>query len=220
MCSIPLGASYASAGTREHARNELVEKFEWDSIGGAMSTAQLNWIGETAQIPVLAAEHYSWYAIQIRFRFEKKVAVQLQAKGIETFLPFIKQVHRWSDRRQVIELPLFPGYGFVRIAAVPDHRLRVLQTVGLTGFVTMNGTPIPVPEKQIEDVQRLLSNNLACRAYPFIKVRQRVRIRGGGLDGVEGMLVSENKDHSLVISIESIHRSLAIRIEGYDVEAV
>ena len=220
MCSIPLGASYASAGTREHAGNKLVEKFEWDSMGGAMSTAQLNWISETAQIPVPAAEDYSWCAIQTRVRFEKKVAVQLQAKGIETFLPFIKEVHRWSDRRQVIELPLFPGYGFVRIPAAPDHRLRVLQTAGLTGFVTMNGTPIPVPEKQIEDVQRLLSNNLACRAYPFIKVGQRVRIRGGSLDGVEGMLVSENKDHSLVISIESIQRSLAIRIEGYDVEAV
>lgn len=197
-----------------------MEKFEWDPIGGAMSTAQLNWISETAQIPVLAAEDYSWYAIQTRIRFEKKVLVQLQNKGIETFLPLVKEIHRWSDRRQVIELPLFPGYGFVRIAAVPDHRLRVLQTVGLTGFVTMNGTPIPVPEKQIEDVQLLLSNNLACRAYPFIKIGQRVRIRGGGLDGVEGMLVSENKDHSLVISIESIQRSLAIRIEGYNVEAV
>lgn len=220
MCSIPLGASYASAGTREHSGNELVEKFEWDSIGGVLSTAQLNWIIETAQIPVLAAEDYSWYAIQTRVRFEKKVAIQLQAKGIETFLPFIKQVHRWSDRRQVIELPLFPGYGFVRIPAAPDHRLRVLQTVGLTRFVTMNGTPIPVPEKQIEGVQLLLSNNLACRAYPFSKVGQRVRIRGGGLDGLEGILISDNKGHSLVISIESIHRSLAIRIEGYDVEPI
>ena len=208
-----------SAGTRKHAGNEVVEKFEWDSIGRAMSTAQLNWISETAQIPA-PAEDYSWYAIQTRVRFEKKVAVQLQAKGIETFLPCIQQVRRWSDRRQVIELPLFPGYGFVRIPAAPDHRLRVLQTVGLTGFVTMTGTPIAVPQKQIEDVQLLLSNNLACRAYPFIKVGQRVRIRGGGLDGVEGVLVSENKDHSLVISIESIQRSLAIRIEGYDVEAV
>jgi transcription antitermination factor NusG len=197
-----------------------VEKFEWDSIGGAMSTAQLNWISETAQIPAPAAEDCSWYAIQTRVRFEKKVAFQLQAKGIETFLPFIKQVHRWSDRHQVMELPLFPGYGFVRIPAAPDHRLRVVQTVGLTGFVTMNGAPIPVPEKQIEDVQLLFSNNLPCRTYPFIKIGQRVRIRGGSLDGVEGMLVSENKDHSLVISIESIQRSLAIRIEGYDVEAV
>jgi transcription termination/antitermination protein NusG len=81
----------------------------------------------------------------------KNVAVQLEAKGIETFLPFTKQVHRGSDRRQVIELPLFPGYGFVHIPAAPDDSLGVLQTVGLTGFVTMNSTPILVPEKQIED---------------------------------------------------------------------
>ena len=78
----------------------------------------------------------------------------------------------------------------------------------------------PGMEKQIEDVQLLLSNNLACEAYPFMKVGQRVRIRGGCLNGVEGILVSENKDHSLVISIECIQRSLATRIEGYDVEAV
>ena len=63
------------------------------------------------------------------------MAVRFQAKGIESFLPFIKQAHRWSDRRQVIELPLFPGHGFVHIPAALDHRLRLLQTVGLTGVV-------------------------------------------------------------------------------------
>jgi transcription antitermination factor NusG len=185
-----------------------------------MSTAQLNWISETAQIPMLAAEDYSWYAIQTRVRFEKKVAAQLQNKGIETFLPLVKEIHRWSDRRRVIELPLFSGYGFVRIPAEPDHRLRVLQTPGLTGFVTMNGAPIPVPEKQIEYVQLLLSNDIACRACPFVKVGQRIRVRGGCLDGLEGILISENQDHSLVISIGPIQRSIAIRIEDYDVEAV
>jgi hypothetical protein len=55
---------------------------------------------------------------------------------------------------------------------------------GLAGFVTMNGAP--VPEKQIEDVQLLLSNILACRAYPFIKVGQRVRIRVAASTGWKG----------------------------------
>jgi transcription termination/antitermination protein NusG len=198
-----------------------VEKSGWDSIGGAMSTAQLRWTSEAASVSLHSATEDSlWYAVQTRIRFEKKVFAQLEGKGIKTFLPLIKQVHRWSDRRQVIEVALFPGYGFVRIPAAPDHRLRVLQTVGLTGLVTMNGTPIPVPEKQIEDVQLLLSGRLACRAYPFIKVGQGVRVRGGCLDGVEGILVSENKDHSLVIAIECIQRSLAIRIEGCEVEAL
>jgi len=166
------------------------------------------------------AEELCWYAVQMRCRFEKKAATQLQRKGIATFLPLVKESHRWSDRSQVIEKPLFPGYGFVQLPASPNLRLRVLQTVGITGFVMMNGVPVPVPEQQVEDVRLLLANEIACRAYPFLKVGQKVRVRGGCLDGLEGILVSENKDRSLVISIESIQRSVALRINGYDVEAV
>ena len=186
-----------------------------------MSTARVEWTAEPS-VPFVESprEPARWYAIQTRCRFEKKAASQLRNKGLETFLPLVKQVHRWSDRRQVVEAPLFPGYGFVRLSDSPACRLRVLQTVGVSGFVMMNGFPVPVPEQQLEDVRLLLANEIACRAYPFLKVGQRVRIRGGCLDGLEGILISENKDHSLVISIESIQRSLAIRIEGYDVEAV
>jgi len=190
-------------------------------MGGATSTARVGWMAEPS-VPFFenAPEELCWYAIQTRCRFERKVAAQLQLKAIETFLPLVKQVHRWSDRRQIIEQPLFPGYGFVRLADAPAQRLRVLQTAGVSGFVMANGFPVPVPPQQVEDVRRLLAHEIACRAYPFLKAGQRVRIRGGCLDGLEGILISENKDHSLVISIESIQRSLAIRIDGYDVQAV
>ena len=56
-----------------------------------------------------APEEPCWYAIQTRCRFERKAATQLQNKGIETFLPLVKQVHRWSDRRQVVERRCFPA---------------------------------------------------------------------------------------------------------------
>jgi len=168
----------------------------------------------------IAPPGLAWYAIQTRCRFERKVAAQLQLKAIEIFLPLVRQVHHWSDRRQIVEQPLFPGYSFVRLADSPAQRLRVLQTAGVNGFVMANGFPIPVPEQQIEGVRRLLANEIACRAYPFLKAGQRVRVRGGCLDGLEGIVISEHKDHSLVISIECIQRSLALRIDGYDVEAV
>jgi len=190
-------------------------------MGGAMSTVRVEWTAEPSVASIEGTpEESCWYAIQTRCRFEKKAATQLQNKGIETFLPLVKEVHRWSDRRQIIVQPLFPGYGFVRVSDVSAHRLRVLQTVGVNGFVMMNGIPVPVPEQQIEDVRHLLANDIACRAYPFLKAGQRVRIRGGCLEGLEGILISEKKDHSLVISIEAIQRSLAFRIDGYDVEAV
>jgi transcription antitermination factor NusG len=187
-----------------------------------MSTAQVEWAIGPRLHPAesVLAEEPRWYAIQTRCRFEKKVATQLQNKGIETFLPLVKEVHRWSDRRQVIELPLFPGYGFVRASLSPYCQLRIVQTAGVYGFIAMNGLPAPIPDRQIEDVQRLLSHEISCKAYPFLRAGQRVRIRGGCFDGLEGILVSENEDHSLVISIEAIQRSLAIRIEGYDVQPV
>ena len=190
-------------------------------MGGAMSTARVEWAVEP-RVPFVenTAEEACWYAIQTRCRFEQKAAAQLQNKGIETFLPLVKQIHRWSDRRQIVQVPLFPGYGFVRLSGSPACRLRVLQTVGVTGFVMFSGLPVPVPEQQLEDVRRLLANEISCRAYPFLKVGQKVRIRGGCLDGLEGVLISENKDHSLVVSIEAIQRSLIVRIDGYDVEAI
>jgi len=185
-----------------------------------MST-RVEWAAEPS-VPFIesTAEEARWYAIQTRCRFEQKAATQLQNKGIETFLPLVKEIHRWSDRRQTVQVPLFPGYGFVRLTDSPASRLRILQTVGVTGFVMFNGFPVPVPEQQLEDVRLLLAHEIACKAYPFLKAGQRVRIRGGYLDGLEGILVSENKDHSLVVSIEAIQRSMAIRIDGFDVEAI
>ena len=55
--------------------------------------------------------------------------------------------------------------------------------------------------------------------HPFVHSGQRVRIRGGCLQGLEGVLV-QHEEGKLVISIESIQRSLAIEIKGYELELV
>jgi len=183
-----------------------------------MSSAQLNWRAEPQPVPLPAAAEYTWYAIQTRARFEKKVAAQLQRKGIEIFLPLIKQVHRWSDRRQIVDLPLFPGYAFVHLDRDPAARMRALQTAGVVGFVSFNGEAPPVPRKQIEDIQQVLSKDVPCAMYPFLKAGQKVRIRGGCLDGLEGLLVDRSSDKTVLISIDAIERTLAIQVEGYDIE--
>jgi len=53
-----------------------------------------------------------------------------------------------------------------------------------------------------------------------LKVGQRVRIRGGALDGLEGMFRSQDGDDTLVVSVDAIQRSLSIRIKGYCIETV
>jgi transcription antitermination factor NusG len=160
-----------------------------------------------------------WFAIQTRYRYEKKVAEQLGGKGVEVFLPLRRESHSWSDRRKLVTIPLFPGYAFVRSSVSADLRLQVLRTAGFMGFVSARGAPTSVPQKQIEDLRVLLKEEVPFSLYPFVEAGQQVRIRGGCLHGIEGILLKHDK-HKLVISIASIRRSLAIEVRGYELELV
>ena len=163
-------------------------------------------------------EHVSWFAVQTRSRFEKKVARQLQEKDIEVFLPLVAERHKWSDRQATVHTPLFPHYLFVRIPECLNTRVSVLRTVGVEGFVGGRGTGTAVPDNEIESILTVLSNDVPFVSYPYLNVGSRVRIRGGCLDGVQGILVAKNDDLSLLVSIDIIQRSLAIRVSGYEVE--
>lgn len=167
-----------------------------------------------------ASESPAWYAVQTRSRHEKKVADEITDKGIPAFLPLVTRLHEWSDRRKQVQLPLFPGYVFVHTSSEANARVSVLRTPGVAGFVGSGGRGTPIPEKQIEDIRLILDRNVPFEDYPFVEVNQRVRIRGGSLDGVEGTLVAKNSDQSLMVSIDLIKRSILIRVSGYELERV
>jgi transcription antitermination factor NusG len=118
-----------------------------------------------------------------------------------------------------VELPLFSCYAFVHLPWVPELRAQVIRTDGVLGFVGCCGGPVSIPDVEIQNIRTLTKSMVPYAASPFVKIGHRVRIRGGALDGMEGILVRRNGNTSLVISIDPIHRSLAIRIDGYSVEA-
>jgi transcription antitermination factor NusG len=162
----------------------------------------------------------SWFAIQTCPRHEKHVASQLTLKGVSNYLPIMPRVRQWSDRRKKIELPLFPCYTFVRIVPSAEQRVQVLQVPGVVGFVGAARQGIPIPDRQVENIQTLLINKIALDPYPFVKVGQRVRICGGALDGVEGILARRDGMRRLVISVDSFERSVSLCVEGFGVEPI
>ncbi len=172
------------------------------------------------QIVQDVARDLSWYAVQTMPRHERKVAVELQRKGLHTFLPLIPSARQWSDRVRVLDMPLFPGYVFVQMSPAPDTRIAVLRSKGVTSFVGIRGIGAPIPEPQITAIQSILDRKLPFSPYPFLNIGQRVCIRGGSLEGIQGILTEIKGDLSLVISIDLIHKSLAIRVAGYRIEPV
>jgi transcriptional antiterminator NusG len=161
-----------------------------------------------------------WYAIQTRGRHEKKVARQLDDRGLETFLPLTTEMHRWSDRRMIVDTPLYPCYTFLRAPIDSLIRTSVLRIPGVLRFVGFHEHPLAIPDFEVEVIQRLVAHCVTVRPHAFLSEGTRVRICGGVLDGIEGILVRRNSHSSLVISVQLLERSVALRVDGYDVEPV
>ncbi len=173
----------------------------------------------TTEIPAAAlaapvvSEH--WLAVYTCARHEKKVAHQLQERGIECFLPLYRSVRRWKDRRKELELVLFPSYIFVRPAF--KDRLRVLQLPGVVRFVTFNGEPAVLSGGDIEALRNGMAHRLQPEHHPYLTAGRRVKVVHGPLSGAEGFLSRWKNSSRLVISIDAIMRSISVEIDETDV---
>jgi len=184
-----------------------------------MSTSNQLWEFPN-QAAVLGNDFENWYAVLSYARHEKVVARRLRDKGVTTFFPTVTEIHRWSDRKKIVEVPLFSCYLFVKLAPTNEERQKVLQIDNVLGFAgsTRHGTPIP--SEQIEAVRILVRERLPYRTHPFLKTGQRVRVCSGALEGLEGILVGRKGESTLVLSVDAMQRSLSVQIDGYDLEAV
>src|SRR6266478_1796829 len=156
-----------------------------------------------------------WYAAYTRAQHEKSVAAELGMREVEHFLPLYGSVRRWKDRRMQLELPLFPGYVFVRLAL--RDRLRVLQIPSVVRIVGFNGQPTALPDTEMEIMRSGLSHSLRAEPHPFLTVGRRVRIAGGPFAGLEGVLKRKKNSLRVVVTLEQIQRSVAVDVDIADV---
>ena len=133
-----------------------------------MPSSQIH-LESISQLPPLdyAPGEWNWYAVHTKARHEKRVAAQFEEKRVCTFLPLLNQIHKWSDRRSKVEVPLFSCYAFVRMAQTVDERLKVLHTPGVLGFVGSERQGTPIPDEQIESLRIAISEKHSVFATSF-----------------------------------------------------
>jgi transcription antitermination factor NusG len=158
-----------------------------------------------------------WYAIYTSANHEKRVQEQLERRRVESFLPLYQSVRRWKDRRVRLQLPLFPGYVFARLAL--RDRLQVLQTPGVACLVSFDGKPATLPADEIETLRVSLAGGTRAEPHPYLTLGRRVRLESGPLAGLTGILVRRKSRARFVVSVDLIQRSVAVEIDEADLRA-
>jgi transcription antitermination factor NusG len=158
-----------------------------------------------------------WFALYTRSRFEKQVAEQLERKRLPVFLPLRMEMHRWQDRYQKVEVPMFRGYLFAQFAPSSPERTAVLRTPGVVRIVGFGQKDAEVPAEQIELLRRVAEEGSRLHSHRYLRIGQRVKIASGALAGVEGILVRIRKQDRLVIAVDAIRQAVALELAGYEV---
>ena len=159
-----------------------------------------------------------WFAVWTRSRHEQVVRTQLDERHVTCFLPTLTKWSRWRDRRKQIEVPLFPGYVFARFA--PHERLSVLKCSGVVSLVSVNGSPVPIPEHEIEGIRQLVASMLPYDPCPTIKTGTMVEVTHGPLKGVVGRLTRKGTQARLILAVNLIGQGVSVQVDAADVRAL
>lgn len=153
----------------------------------------------------------SWYAAYTLPRHEKAVAEQLTQLGISSYLPLCSEVRLWNQRRVPVQLPLFPGYVFVRMQL--NDKGRVLARPGIVRFVGFGTTLSVLPDDEMDRLKFVL-RNWNAKPYPFFTAGKRVRIRSGPFEGVEGSIIRRKGKTQLVLTLAIIQSAMLLEVEA------
>ncbi len=168
--------------------------------------------------PVAEPGEQHWYAVFTLPQNEKSTARQLRLRDVEAFVPTYESLRVWKNRQRVkLELPLFPSYLFVRICR--SQRSRVLAAPGVLRIVGNRLDPVPVPDTTIDFLRSGLFAK-SIEPYSELVVGERVRIRSGPMQGLEGVLVRKNNNLRFVLTIDLINRHASVEIGAENLEPV
>jgi transcription antitermination factor NusG len=152
-----------------------------------------------------------WYAVYTNARHEKVVADHLTSKNIEVFLPTIAVVSLWKDRKMKLHKPAFPSYVFMKICL--SERGRVISAPGVIRILSFNGLPTRLDESEIENLRLCHRRGALMESRPLFGVGERVRVKSGVLEGLEGFVSRCKDERRLIVPLSRINQSLAVQVD-------
>lgn len=146
-------------------------------------------------------------------RQEKNAVRILEEKSIEAYVPLVKTMKQWSDRKKMIELPLMNGYIFVRVEPIEHEKVR--QTKGVVNFVRSDGKIAVVRQEEIDRLKQLIELGYQMEANGIdreYKEGEKVKIMSGALKGIEGVVVENKEGRFIDVLLESIGQCIRVKL--------
>jgi transcription antitermination factor NusG len=154
---------------------------------------------------------HKWYPLNVRRGFESLAATQLRSKGYEVFYPTYKPRPQLSDREEVVDSALFPGYLFCSFDV--ETRLPILMTPGVLSVVRSEKIATQIEDAEIEAIRVVVGSGAPYQPHPYLRAGKRIRIKEGPLCGVTGLISHANRHSRLVLSIDLLMRSVSVEID-------
>lgn len=157
-----------------------------------------------------------WVILHTRPRGEKKAQQTLTREGATIYLPLRKKDHRYGGRIRSFWSPLFPGYVFGLFESREVYTLRSNQYVANVLRVLDQAALV----HQLRQIQQALAAGDLVEVMPYLEKGKPVRVTGGPLKGVEGIVERITKKTKVVISIEMIKQSVFMEVDSSFIEAL
>ena len=163
----------------------------------------------------------NWYALRVRSRHEFVTHSELRKKGIESYLPTVKKMSQWKDRKKLVEFPLFSGYLFANLDVNSQEYYSALKTKGAVSVLSLaGGRPAPVSSDEIHSLMILIDSGEKLDIYPHIKEGTRVRVKRGLLKGAIGTLTRKETNCVFSVDITLLGKSIGAQVLADDVEII
>lgn len=167
--------------------------------------------GDEVLRPAEGDAREGWYAVHTKHQHEKSATSFLTRKGFEVLLPLYRATHRWKDRVQVVELPVFPCYLFLRTRL--ERKLEIVQTPGVFRLVGNGGHASLMSDSEIASIRRITQSSAFFEPHPYLISGDRVRVLSGPLAGIEGVLTRVKNRCRIVLSVELLQKAVAVEVD-------
>nr|BFF38257.1 UpxY family transcription antiterminator [Tenacibaculum mesophilum] len=155
-----------------------------------------------------------WYALYVKSRWEKKVHESLKDISLESFLPQIKTIKQWSDRKKTILKPLFPSYVFVNINSSLEFH-KALSVNGACAYIRFGKEYARVTEKEINQIKLLIGDENISDIetnVELLKIGEVKKITYGPLSGLDCEIIKTDNHNKIIVRINSLQQNIVATV--------